>query len=239
MSDEPTTPNAEAPEKPGAHPSDGPVLRDHVYDGIQEYDQKLPNWWLFTLYITIVWFVIHWFIYYQANGMQSDEERIGAELAALQGARDAELKASVGEITNDRLWEMSRDPAFVDKGKATFNTFCVACHGPDLSGTLAGTKLPGEPLNDSTWKYGGNPLDVLNIVTNGSPDVTKGMVAWGPTLGDKKVAEVVSYVLSHHEPPAGGAAPAPAPTPDDGSTPAPETQEAPAPTPDAGADQPS
>lgn len=36
------------------------VLREHEFDGIQEYDQKLPNWWLFTFYIAIVWFLVHW-----------------------------------------------------------------------------------------------------------------------------------------------------------------------------------
>lgn len=38
--------------------SDKPVvdenLRPHVYDGIQEYDNRMPNWWLWTFYITII-----------------------------------------------------------------------------------------------------------------------------------------------------------------------------------------
>ena len=33
------------------------VLRPHEYDGIQEYDQKLPNWWLVIFYGSIALFV--------------------------------------------------------------------------------------------------------------------------------------------------------------------------------------
>ncbi|HYF37045.1 MAG TPA: cbb3-type cytochrome c oxidase N-terminal domain-containing protein [Prosthecobacter sp.] len=66
-------------------PSD-PKLRDHIYDGIQEYDQKLPNWWLFSWYITMVGFVIAWFVYYQLGVGKSDVEAIDHAMASGAGA---------------------------------------------------------------------------------------------------------------------------------------------------------
>jgi cytochrome c oxidase cbb3-type subunit 3 len=172
-----------------------PILREHVYDGIQEYDQKLPNWWLFTLYITIAFFVFYWLAYYQLGAMQSDEERIHEAMARIDAARLKELES----LDDPKLWKLSLEPATIEAGKATFQQNCAACHGPDLSGTLAGNKLPGLPLSDTEWKYGGNPTDVLKIVRKGSPDVTKGMPAWEPQLGVKRVVEVVAYIMSHHK----------------------------------------
>lgn len=179
-------------------PSDNePQLRDHIYDGIQEYDQKLPNWWLFTLYIAIVWFVIAWLAYYQLGIGQSDEDRMNSFIAEQQAAREKQL---VG-VDDAQLWAMSRDPRIVEAGKATYMTpgMCVTCHGTDLTATLAGARLPGLPLHDQEWKHGGSPTDVLTIVRKGAPDVSKGMMAWEPVLGVQRVTEVVAYILSHHK----------------------------------------
>lgn len=175
--------------------NNGPVIREHVFDGIQEYDQKLPNWWLFTWYITIAWFLIAWFAYYQLNLGGSDFERIERELAHVKDVQVKELE----KISDEKLWAMSKDEKIVSAGAATFAATCVACHGPDLSAKIAGSKLPGLPLNDQEWKHGGSPLQILQTVRKGAPDVTKGMPPWEPQLGLSRVVEVVAFILSKHE----------------------------------------
>lgn len=183
------------PSSPNKSTDNGPVLRDHVYDGIQEYDQKLPNWWLFTWYITMVWFVIAWVAYYQLSLGESGQEQVDKQMAAIKAAQLKELE----QLSDEKLWAMSQDEKVVSAGAATFGTTCVACHAPDLSAHLGAVKLPGLPLNDTEWKHGGNPLQILSIVRKGAPDITKGMPSWEPQLGLNRVVEVVAFVLSKHK----------------------------------------
>ncbi len=172
-----------------------PVLREHIYDGIQEYDQKLPNWWLFTWYITIIWWVVAWLAYYQLRVGETDEQRVAHAMAFVEASRNKEMAG----VDDEKLWAMSQDAKVVAAGKATFMTACIACHAPDLTAKLAGNKLPGLPLHDQEWKHGGTPTQVLNIVRKGAPDITKGMPPWEPQLGINRVIEVVAFVLSHHK----------------------------------------
>lgn len=170
-------------------------LRPHIYDGIQEYDQKLPNWWLFTFYITIAWFVIYWLAYYQFKVVDTDEQHLATQLAAIDAARLKQLEG----IDDAKLWSMSQDPQVIEKGKATFMTTCVACHGVDLMGKKTNPAVPGVALADKEWKYGHKPTDVLKLVRKGSPDLTKGMPAWEPVLGVGRVVEAVAFIMSHHK----------------------------------------
>ncbi len=172
-----------------------PTLREHVYDGIQEYDQKLPNWWLFSWYITMVWFVVWWLSYYQLGIGRTDEEEMALAAAFIKQEQDKALEG----IGDEQLWKMSRDPVMAAAGRTTYETTCAACHGADLTAMQGGIKLAGLPLNDKEWKHGGTPTQVLQIVRKGAPDITKGMPAWEPVLGTRRVVETVAYILSHHQ----------------------------------------
>ena len=174
-----------APHQPPL-PGD-PELRPHSYDGIQEFDQRLPNWWLNTLYGAIAFSIVFWFVYQIARVMPTDGERVDAAMARIEAAK----LASTLEITDASLWQMSRNPVFTDAGQQTFTSLCIACHQANLQGGV------GPNLADHAWIHGGRPTEVFATVTNGVP--AKGMVTWGPVIGAKKTAEVVAYVLSHHQ----------------------------------------
>jgi cytochrome c oxidase cbb3-type subunit 3 len=82
-----------------------------------------------------------------------------------------------------------------DKGKAKFEIFCVACHGP----TGIGNPALGAPnLTDDVWLYGGS-------ITRISQSIAKGrngkMPAHADFLGEAKVHLLAAYVygLSQNE----------------------------------------
>lgn len=207
MSDNDTTTaptQSDSREFPHMHDPDI-TLRDHVYDGIQEYDQRLPNWWLFTLYIFIALFLVYWVLYYQFGAFHNDKERIDAALTRIETIKAASLKERMSELNNDVFWDMSQNGDFVSKGEATYKTICSTCHGLNLDGKGVGDiTLPGLPLNDGEWKYGGSPMNAFEIAMNGSPDKSKGMAPWKDALGTEKVVEVVAYIMSHHQKPGPG-----------------------------------
>ena len=168
------------------------VLREHSFDGIQEFDQRLPNWWLYTLYITIVFWVGYWGYYEWLRVGPTNTQVIDTAMAKI-----ATERLSAAKLDDATLWKMSRDAAFVTAGKATFESNCVACHLASLRGKGENPTAIGPDLTDHVWIHGGKPTEIYTTITNGV--LIKGMPTWGPVLGARKITEVAAYVLSKHQ----------------------------------------
>jgi cytochrome c oxidase cbb3-type subunit III len=160
-------------------------LRDHVFDGIQEYDKKLPNWWLMTLYGSIVFSIGYWFFYHTSGVGLSPEEKF-----AMQQQRVTERARASGveELTNEALFELAKDETLVAAGRTVYASNCVACHGLELEGGI------GSSLKNGEWKYGSEPLEIRRVILDGAP--AGGMPSWRPTLGEQRVNEVTAFILA-------------------------------------------
>jgi cytochrome c oxidase cbb3-type subunit 3 len=158
----------------------------HDFDGIQEYDNRLPNWWLAILFGTIVFGVLYWAYFQTFHTGKTPAEAYQADMARAAEARLAAMKNQA--VTDESLLLMASVPDRVAAGRKIFEQFCVVCHGDRAQGNV------GPNLTDAYWLHGGKPLQILNTVTNGVPD--KGMVAWGNQLGPDRIQTVVAYVLS-------------------------------------------
>lgn len=166
--------------------SEQELLREHEYDGIQEFDNRLPNWWLWTLYGSIAFAVGYWLVFHTWRFGALPQEAYAHEMSLAAEAQLARMEGR--ELTDESLVLVSQIPERVEAGHAVFSQFCVACHRADASGDV------GPNLTDAYWLHGGRPLEIHNTVTNGVPD--KGMVAWRDQLGPRRIEDVVSYVLT-------------------------------------------
>lgn len=155
----------------------------HEVDGIQEYDNHLPNWWLVTLFGAVLFAVGYWFYFHVFQ--------IGEPSMVAWRREVAELAAKSGKevpMTAAQLMDLSKDPSVLADGKQIFTTTCVPCHGPGGGGVI------GPNLTDEYWIHGGAPDQIYATVRDGNP--LKGMPSWGPQLGATRVQAVTAYVLT-------------------------------------------
>lgn len=187
------------------------ALRSHEYDGIQEYDQMLPNWWRFIFYASVAAFVGGWVVYYNLGLSKTDAEVVDAQLEEIAQAKAKALEEMLSKLTDEALInQWATDSAAVDAGRQAYQANCIACHGENLTAAIdigggQTVNLPGLSLKDGEWKYGSKPMDVFRIINEGTPADSAGhngarMQAWGQTMPPLQVAQLTAFLI--HENPA-------------------------------------
>lgn len=161
-------------------------IKDHEYDGIKEYDNPLPRWWLITFYATIIF--AGWYFYnYQFGSGKSLKQELDIAMTEIQSLKQASPQGQV--LTEEALAQQMQDPNVLKLGATVFNEKCAACHGQELQGIV------GPNLTDKYWIHGkGTRVDIVNIIKVGVPD--KGMLAWESLLKNEEIIAVAAYVYS-------------------------------------------
>jgi cytochrome c oxidase cbb3-type subunit 3 len=169
-------------------PTEGDIL-DHDYDGIREYDNPMPRWWLNILYLTVLFSVVYALNFIPGVGSGPGRvARYEAEVAEAQEARMAEAKAH--PVDAAAIVALTHDATAMAQARERFKAACSPCHREDGGGSI------GPNLTDEFWIHGGGAARVVGTVSQGVP--AKGMPAWGPVLKPSELSAVAAYVLTLH-----------------------------------------
>ena len=195
----------------------------HAWDGdIQEFNNPLPRWWLWSFYATVVFAVVYWIIYpawpvgkgyttgvlntitYTVDG----EERTShwntrallikdmQEGKAAQRTREYMEKVAAADyaevLANPEMMDFVRSFA-----KGMFGDNCAACHGSGGAGVIG--LFPN--LADDDWLWGGSVQEIEQTLTHGRVGYMPGFAR---TLNEEQLDDVAHFVLSlsGHEVPA-------------------------------------
>jgi cytochrome c oxidase cbb3-type subunit 3 len=153
-------------------------------------DNKLPRWWVWLFYFTIIFAVLYMSYYHVfAKGALATQGQMKAEYDAEMQIGDAIKTATMSRFETDiATLTPSKDPNVLAEGKKTFLTLCAPCHRPDAGG------LVGPNLTDDYWIHGSNFVDNVKTIWNGVPE--KGMITWKKLLKPNEVFDVASYIYT-------------------------------------------
>lgn len=160
-------------------------ILDHDYDGIQEFDNPLPRWWIMSFYATIV-FGFFYVMFYHAGPGKSQDQILAEDMARIRASEKA-AKDAEPPPSEEALLAIMADASRREQGKKTYAEKCAACHG------IEGAGMIGPNLTDAYWIHGkGGISDLLLVVSDGVPD--KGMPPWKTMLPKDELLSVVAYV---------------------------------------------
>lgn len=186
----------------------------HTWDGdLQEFNNPLPAWWLWSFYVTIIFSVVYWVLYpawplgtsftkgittitYKNDkGVEKTTNWSTRALLMkdLQDARESQKKY-FDMVAATPYEEIARNPELsnfvASAGKVVFADNCAACHMSGGQGKMA--FAPN--LTDDDWLYGGTHDKIQASITNGRHGImpAKG----GADINEGEIESLANYVLS-------------------------------------------
>lgn len=183
----------------------------HSWDGIEELNNPLPRWWLYTWYITIAIAVVYMILMpaipalpgmgTNTKGLrnQSDRDAVASQMADLESERQASsvilLGASLPEIEQDRDLQQFA----LAMGESLFEVNCATCHG------VGGRGAKGYPvLADDIWLWDGTLGGIETTLHHGIRHTSdaqtrnSAMPRFGRDnlLTSREIDDLVQYVLN-------------------------------------------
>jgi len=166
---------------------DDPVLLDHAYDGIREYDNPLPSWWRMLFVGSIVFSVFYALYFHVVDWGRTPHEAYKAALTSYSSKRA--MRAPGGpSVSEEMLARGGQDTAVVGHGKDVFDTKCIGCHAAGGKGQI------GPNLTDLFQLHGSTRVDLFNTVYGGVPGTP--MIAWSEQLPPDDLMAVATYVTT-------------------------------------------
>ncbi len=180
----------------------------HSWDGIEEYNNPLPRWWVWIFYATIIWSIWYTAAYPSWPGMKdtvagylgfSTRGQVQAQIDAVNAANADMIAALEGADMATLADDQNLQGFAVNMGAAVFRANCSQCHGSGAGGAV------GYPaLLDDDWIWGGRIDEVVWTVTNGIRNEQSydargygtNMPAFGDILSEEEISQAVNYVLS-------------------------------------------
>ncbi len=181
-------------------------LTGHEWDGIKEYNNPMPRWWLWTLYATIAWGIGYciaypaWPLLTKATPGLLGYTARGALEKSIREFEESNAPLDEALITAD-LSSVHENPglyAYALRGGASvFRAHCSQCHGSGGGGSV------GYPnLLDDDWLWGGSVGDIRHTVAHGIRNEAdenarfSQMPAYGEILESEEISGLVQHVLS-------------------------------------------
>ncbi len=159
----------------------------HDYDGIRELDNRLPPWWLYGFYVTIVIAGIYLWRYHIAETAPLSIKEYEIAMQHAEQEKAAYLSKAANNIDENTVTLLT-EPSALDAGKNSFVQMCAACHGKMGEGGV------GPNLTDAYWVNGGSIKDVFKTIKYGRPE--KGMKSWQEDFSPVQIAQLASYIKS-------------------------------------------
>ncbi len=158
-------------------------LLDHNYDGIEEFDNPLPQWWVMLFIMSIIFGVIYMF-YFHISGM--GDLQLQEYANEFKGVEKVQVADSFE--TGEKFAPEQEDKELLARGEKVYQVNCASCHAKDGGGGV------GPNLTDDNWIHGGSMTDIVWTIVDGVPE--KGMIAWRSILPKEDVIAVANFIRS-------------------------------------------